>query len=460
MEFRPDYELETFEDVDISSATTSIVKARHSQNDSFLLPLANHPWHRHNTHSFCVVVKLASGQQLVIPCMELIRFYFGSSSSLLSKLFLPPLERKALYRAASYHKPSGYLHLQLAEDIVAASAADIGRIHLNPMAWRAAARVGASMLKGSMGKQGIHPRTTFPFEGLTTLKASGKWLPSNDREQATFIVFHLRSCSHAFPFSRLRYETCGGRPQTPTTGQSSPDIGSTQQRRASADAPDQKLVEQDASNNLTPKTKQFLFEPRFPDLVKKPVWKSKQIMEDNAAPAFHVKRAPPINEAAVGTPGSEKRIRPIELAAIMAPEADQDRPPPTFLRNIVNELMQVVGIDIELLTRSDEDGWTTSIPIFADKHGVIDEQLFIEDHSGDARLRRAAVFALRREDEHASLVLIESSPVHMKMYATGGDDTEEVWRILSTAAIDFVHRKEPVVGSVADEILWLFDLDG
>jgi hypothetical protein len=34
---------------------------------------------------------------MVVPCMELIRFYFGSSNPLLSRLFLPGLNRKKLF---------------------------------------------------------------------------------------------------------------------------------------------------------------------------------------------------------------------------------------------------------------------------------------------------------------------------------------------------------------------------
>ena len=43
---RPDYELETFDDLQIDKTTTTLIKAGLSPSeDSFLLPLSEHPWH-------------------------------------------------------------------------------------------------------------------------------------------------------------------------------------------------------------------------------------------------------------------------------------------------------------------------------------------------------------------------------------------------------------------------------
>lgn len=62
-----------------------------------MLPMQEHSWHAGNTQSYCVRVKADRGFDIVVPCMELARHYFGSSSELLSRLFLPPLERARLY---------------------------------------------------------------------------------------------------------------------------------------------------------------------------------------------------------------------------------------------------------------------------------------------------------------------------------------------------------------------------
>lgn len=176
LEVSPDYQLETFTDLRIDDTTVSLIKAGLNLDEQgFLLPMSEHPWHMQCTHSYCVMVNLPENRRLIIPCIELIRFYFGSSSNLITKLFLPPLERKALYSDSLFDKGTGRLTLQLAEKISGASAADLGRLHLDPVAWRAALHVGTSALKASLVNEQVYPQAFFPFEGETTLVAAGKW---------------------------------------------------------------------------------------------------------------------------------------------------------------------------------------------------------------------------------------------------------------------------------------------
>ena len=80
------------EDLAISRDTCDLVKAGSSFDEGcFMLPLHEHAGHRENTHSYCVRVALPNGKLLVVPCMELIRFYFGSSSDCL--LYTSPSPR-------------------------------------------------------------------------------------------------------------------------------------------------------------------------------------------------------------------------------------------------------------------------------------------------------------------------------------------------------------------------------
>src|ERR1039457_1400427 len=110
-------------------------------DQGFLLPLSEHPWHMQCTQSYCVILELPDDRRLIIPCIELIRFYCGSSSSLVTALFLPPLERKTLFSNPRLDQATGRLVLELGEKMSGASAADIGRLHLDPVAWRAAMHI-------------------------------------------------------------------------------------------------------------------------------------------------------------------------------------------------------------------------------------------------------------------------------------------------------------------------------
>lgn len=438
---QPDYELEKFPSTLINRDTTHLVKAGLNLNDKgFLLPLAEHPWHMHCTQSYCVLVELADNRRIIVPGVELIRFYFGSSSNLIAKLFQPPLERESLYNNAQYDKSSGRLTLELADHISGASAADIARIHQSKTAWHSAAQIGTSILSASVNKQEIHPQGLFPFEGFTDLVAAGKWLSFEDSPRATFIVYNLRSCSHPFPFRSLRYET---QKRFNETYNSTPTSASpnTNIRQAAKDSNSQDLVERDPSNSLASKSKPIRLAARFPDLVKKPIWKNKVLWDSENSKCGYVTTASSVQNTSVGEPGSEQRIRSIDLTVLLNKDPSPPQPIPDFLKNAVAELMQLQNCKIQLVTSSEEDGWTVPITMLSNEDGEINSKLCIETNLGVLRLRRVSIFSLTRNQEHLSIVFIENSPkqVYMKFYLTT-DENNDLCRILKYAACDFICR--------------------
>ena len=458
LDVRPDYELEEFTDIQIDQSTTTLIKAGLNLDEGgFLLPLSEHPWHMQCTQSYCVMVDLPNSRRLIIPCMELVRFYFGSSSSLITKVFLPPLARDSLYEKAAMNTRTGQLMLALSEKMSGASAADIGRLHLEPAAWRAAAHVGASILKASAANQAIYAQAFFPFEGKTTLVASGKWLSFANQPRATFLVYSLRSCTHPFPFRSLRYEVKGHRPKPQTPERGAADVNINQIWASAKDAHDQPIVEHDPSNNLAPRTRSFQVEHRFPDLIPKSIWKSKTMsLEDRATRKRS--NTTPVENAALGDPGSERRTRPLDIELLTSPDFLKSKHIPEFLSDTVNQLRLLRDMQIELLTESRNDGWTVPVSLLSDENGEIDNQLFILDSNGNFRLRRASVFAFKRESEHVCAVVIESTPAQIKLYPTTGQDSDEVWKTLSCAVVDFLRGpdRQPESMSFSQLIQWVF----
>lgn len=121
----PNYQFESFSQLKITEETASFVKSGLAVDGNFLIPLGPHPWHWNHTHSYCVSVNLGAGKRLLVPCVELIRFYFGSSSNLLKRLFIGPLNQDMLWTSKRFNKQNRHLHLVLAERLSGASAADI-----------------------------------------------------------------------------------------------------------------------------------------------------------------------------------------------------------------------------------------------------------------------------------------------------------------------------------------------
>ncbi len=432
---RPDYQLERFADLHIDGTTTKLIKAGLNPNEQgFLLPLAEHPWHRRSTQSYCLEVMLPDARRLIIPCVELIRFYFGSSSGLLSKLFLPPLIKDQLYENAHFDRAHEHLNIELASRISGSSAADIGRLHLSPQAWRAALMVGTSLLKGAAVGQEIHPQGFFPFEGKTDLVVAGKWLPYAGTPNATFVVFNVRSCSRPFPFKSLKYEIKDKDPYGAMMREAAANQGSGYRQR-SADSPSKKLTEQDPSNRLANKTWAFQTEPRFPDLTRKPIWKNKVIVGANADSGHIGGSASVVDAAAIGESGSERRVRSIDLAMALA----SDRPPPEFLREFIEELRHTHAGEITLLTASDEDGWTVPVPLICSGDGEIDPRLFIRDYGEPVRLRRSALFKLQGKQLFFACV-IEVTPIYSYQYGHEELNHDETWIVMRHSVADFLKR--------------------
>jgi hypothetical protein len=444
---RPDYELEEFKNIQIDAKTTTLIKAGLNIGEAgFLLPLAEHPWHLQCTQSYCAMVNLPDGKRLIIPCMELIRFYFGSSSNLLSTLFIPPLNRKSLYSTASFDARSKHLFLQLAEKISGASAADIGRLHLSPLAWRAVAVVGASLLKASVAQQPIYPQALFPFEGETTLFAAGKWLSFAGQPGATFLVYNLRSCEHPFPFRSLSYKITGGHAKPERPIEDSDQSRAQPMRAAARDAQDQPLVERDASNNLAPRTRTYRVEPRFPDLTPKPIWKSRTLTHTEWLEKLDRRHnTAAVKNGAVGAPGSERRIRPIDFSLLSKINPSYFEKAPEFLRSTVQELCALEDVTVELLTESDDDGWTVPISVIADEDGEIDPRLFTQIDDEHLRLRRVSAFSLKRADKLLCLVVFESTPTRVRLCPMSEVTTEDIWEILRHAAEYFLNVSNDTV---------------
>ena len=442
LDIRPDYELEEFTDIQIDQDTTKLIKAGlNLDEDGFLLPLSEHPWHMQCTQSYCLLVDLPDSRRMIIPCMELVRFYFGSSSSLLTRLFLPPLARDSLYEKASMNTRTGQLMLALADKMSGASAADIGRLHLEPAAWRAAAHVGTSILKASVANQAIYPQAIFPFEGKTTLVASGRWLSFADQPRATFLVYNLRSCAHPFPFRSLRYEAKGSHSKPQPSRKRAPDANVSHTWVSARDANDQAIVEHDPSTDLAPHLRSFHVEPRFPDLIPKHVWRIEIASSENIFPGKQY-TTKSVENAALGEPGSRQRTRPLDVELLANTEHLNFESIPEFLRETIFQLHALKSIKYKLLTESDSDGWTVPISILPNEDGEIDSQLFISQTDGSWRLRRASLLEIGCGPQCVCAVVIESEPVFRKIYPATGLAPNEISRTLQCSAVDFVNRQD------------------
>ncbi len=271
---QPDYQQESF-GVHIANSWADIIKAGLSEEDNFLLPLSEHRWHRGATQSYCVCISMKDGKRLIVPCMELIRFYFGTSSNVLHKLFTGPLREEMLWHEKSFDAVNGHLHLKLASRISGASASDIGRIALSHEAWRSAAGIYASCIAATSQKRAAYPYTGFPFTGRTTLQVCGRWLSFAGVPNSTFVVYRLNSCSHRFSFETLSYETDAFKARRANAKAAEGGGDGSGQWTRNSDAGKPTISNHDPDAKKSSATRKIFGAAKFPDLKHKSIWLEK-----------------------------------------------------------------------------------------------------------------------------------------------------------------------------------------
>lgn len=198
----PGYASETFSFA-ASKGTTTLIKAGVKNDEqTFLLPFDAHPYHRVHTHSYCLQISVSDETKLVIPVPELIRFYFGSSSTFLGRLFQGPFDETSFWTRVEIDKTKAAT-VELAKGIAGASAADVARIAFDPAALHAAKLISNSLVAPTSPDGRTYPKAVLPFFGNTDLAVKGIWLQTAGRR--TFLAFQIRSCTHRFPFRSLHY---------------------------------------------------------------------------------------------------------------------------------------------------------------------------------------------------------------------------------------------------------------
>lgn len=406
----PDYQVETFKKLSIIPETTAFLKAGLAIDEHFLLPLKHHPGHRLHTQSYCVAVSLGEQRRLLIPCVEIIRFYFGSSSNFLQRLFTAPLTPERLWISKRFNPANKHLHLELANRLSGLSAKDIGRIAESKFAWRAAAGIYASCQKASAQGLPVYPYTGFPFEGVTNLVACGVWLPFGDQEEATFLVYRLRSCSHPFPFQSLSYKASDWKATHASSDQAGARAKQFSYRHSQSSKAE--ATEQDAAGDRNQRRALFASPRQFPDLQYKSIWRDK-IDTMPGADVFLKHEDGRLEQVAIGESPWSSAIAGIDVSR--SEEGDGDaltaRPLPWFVKTGLSDIKadpayQAQDMRLEIVCPAGKQEPVFFLPEVIDADGVIANQLIFTEEQGTTRLRRGCFASIGSDTGGAVCLLI------------------------------------------------------
>lgn len=400
---RPRYETEQFRDVDVVGDHVTIIKAGSSLDEgSFVLPATDHPWHMAATHSYCAQVALNDGRFLVIPALELARFYFGTSSALLTRLFRPGFSKEMLCAEDSFVKEhGGVADLSLAAGIPAASVHDVARLVFGTKAMSRASLLSRSCVKAASAHEPVFPQCVFPFVGRTSLKVKGKWLPRAGQPRRTFIVYEMLSCAHPFPYSSLTYRVSPGSGSSSGGDSASNPEDQGSMRPAGRLNRREGLQERDPGRPLAAKLVRIPLKERFPDLRFKHVLVSESGNSQLEKPS----RQGPTDEEgfAIGDPAGSSPLRPVEFAEEKSP----NRLPaiPAFLRPVVAALRRFDGL-ASVLTASEADHWTIPVTEIDGLEAIRQEPNYLLDGCP----RRFCVVDLRKGSLRHLLAVCEGKP--------------------------------------------------
>ncbi len=405
---KPMYESYTFDALHIHPKTITYLKAGVSVDEHFLLPFGEHPWHHRHTHSYCVLID-AGDVNLVVPGAEMIRFYYGSASQLVLRLFTGVMSPERLWQAKHYNQETGHLHLKLADRLSGVSAPDIGRIALSDTAYRAASYVYQHCASAFSQRQPAFPYMGFPFHGSTTLTASGMWLSFKGQEKATFLAFHIDSCSYPFPFRSLTYEADDRKARSPQRGAGTSD----EDGRKNVDRAKQAILS-DGDPGKAKSSRASIFDSpiRFPDLKRKQVRRERVV--SCSSPGIWIRHKDGVLEQlAMGEADDSVGVRGGGVQARLRPGEDNgplDRLP-RWVRAGIDLAYARVKKEGERLTHKilippGENSPVVQLPIVIDEDGVVDESCLHQMPDGHRRTRQICFAGICRGDQLLELFLI------------------------------------------------------
>lgn len=150
---------------------------------------------------------------VVIPCTEILRFYFGTSSTLIRKLLhgaAMNINEVLILKDSNGVRRSGLVNggklcLTLRKNISDINAWPIVRILFDKIAAVTTRKLYTNIIDSRARNEKSYIKMNLPFEGQSNLKSQGIWLgkSSNHDNREFFLVTRLLSCTADIPFHGL-----------------------------------------------------------------------------------------------------------------------------------------------------------------------------------------------------------------------------------------------------------------
>lgn len=310
--------------VDTTAVGVALLKAgctddRDDRTGPFLLPFDAFALHRRHTSAYCQVLPIRGDDaDLIIPSVEILSRYFGSSSALISRI-LSTDDNDRIY--GSWHRGDGSMppFVQLAPGIPVTSAFDVARVVFDDAARRAAFGVRPSLQRQALRGQRPYVQMSLPFQGFSELTVEGRWLPSAAGARRRFVVFRIKRCTHPFPVDALRCQTTRADEFTPKKAkrkglaEAKSNDAKAHGTKASASGP---LSDAEPQKRSHGRPVDIELGPLFPDLISKPLYAYREttVGAGNEEPEASGRSTPNRAERGVGNSLEGKSKGPREMS--------------------------------------------------------------------------------------------------------------------------------------------------
>ncbi len=173
-----------------------------------------------NSKCLCIPREIHRSEKydfVVIPCIELVRFYFCTSDRMAQALFTGGLHDdknelfdKKFITSVNEIEEGKTPHVTLELRTLESDAHVIGRIAYSQEAMKAARSVYNVIRVEKMNNKFINPTCSFPFSGKSDLRVCGKAIKAlgkddEFKDKKIFLVYNILTCSGSFPFKELDY---------------------------------------------------------------------------------------------------------------------------------------------------------------------------------------------------------------------------------------------------------------
>ncbi|WP_157830568.1 hypothetical protein [Aeromonas sobria] len=199
---------ETINNLLISPQTTQIITATHKENGKNIIPYKSYRVGRAGAGSKLIAVERNGDPfALIIPVMELVRFYYAVSTNLAHAIFSGTLQHNPdsiINISRTYYRAEDdRFFLGLREHVSDEEGWIIARILHSKEAFLAYSKVHDTVLKSAINHKFLHIESNFPFAGKTNLEARVKWIQQSKDSPWRCLILSLERCSAPFPYSAL-----------------------------------------------------------------------------------------------------------------------------------------------------------------------------------------------------------------------------------------------------------------